>query len=431
MALEGTLRDFSFADILQLISLQRKTGVLTLKNENDVVTISFLEGRIVATSSLSQRAEDRLGLILLKQGVLSEGDLESALRKQEETLQRLGRILIDSGRVPAEAVRKALEQQILQVVYRVFRWSDGEYHFSQETDIDFDRDLMTPLAVDSIIMEGARMTDEWPFINQRIPDHAMIFRKVDPGKKLTVREAEDEEEEDLLGFSFTDSPKKEARPEYEPNQVTQNAMSIYQLVNGHDAVSEIILKSELIDFETCKALAELLDHGLIREATPEEVTQELSRAQEPVRPKGFGIGAVPWLVVPFLILLGFSLSVMVQNPLNPAFHLKSRLWNGFIVENISWYRLRHLLMTAETAYFVTGVYPDTPQDLVRTSMLRPGDIVDPWGRTYLLVVRGHKLLAAGTDKRGEPVPKLLLSRGLAWESATAHAGGGPGVVLIE
>ncbi|TFG36821.1 MAG: DUF4388 domain-containing protein, partial [Candidatus Aminicenantes bacterium] len=31
MALEGTLRDFSFADILQLISLQRKTGVLTLK----------------------------------------------------------------------------------------------------------------------------------------------------------------------------------------------------------------------------------------------------------------------------------------------------------------------------------------------------------------------------------------------------------------
>jgi len=26
MALEGTLRDFSFADILQLISLQRKTA---------------------------------------------------------------------------------------------------------------------------------------------------------------------------------------------------------------------------------------------------------------------------------------------------------------------------------------------------------------------------------------------------------------------
>ncbi len=431
MALEGTLRDFSFADILQLISLQRKTGVLTLKNENDVVTISFLEGKIVATSSLSQRAEDRLGLILLKQGVLSEANLEVALRKQEETLQRLGRILIDAGMVPQEAVRQALEQQILQVVYRVFRWSDGEYHFSQETDIDFDRDLMTPLAVDSIIMEGARMTDEWPFINQRIPDHAMIFRKVDPGKKLTVREEADEEGEDLLGFSFTDSPQKEDRQERKPDQVTPNEMSVYQMVNGHDAVSEIILKSELIDFETCKALAELLDRGLIREATPEEVAQELSRAQEPVRSKGLGIGAVPWLVVPFLVLLGFSLSIMPQNPVNPAFHLKSSLWNRYIVENISWYRIRHLLAAAETEYFVRGVYPESPQDLVRSSMLRPKDIIDPWGRTYLMVVRGHKLLAAGTDARGEPVPKLLLSRGLAWESASGQAPGTPGVVLLE
>ena len=46
MALEGTLRDFSFADILQLISLQRKNGVLTLKHLGEVVTISFLDGRI-------------------------------------------------------------------------------------------------------------------------------------------------------------------------------------------------------------------------------------------------------------------------------------------------------------------------------------------------------------------------------------------------
>ena len=47
MALEGTLRDFSFADILQLISLQRKTGVLTLKSEEAVTTVSFIDGSIV------------------------------------------------------------------------------------------------------------------------------------------------------------------------------------------------------------------------------------------------------------------------------------------------------------------------------------------------------------------------------------------------
>ena len=40
MALEGTLRDFSLADIFQLIGLQRKTGVLTLNGSDDTVTVS-------------------------------------------------------------------------------------------------------------------------------------------------------------------------------------------------------------------------------------------------------------------------------------------------------------------------------------------------------------------------------------------------------
>ena len=177
MALEGTLRDFSFADILQLISLQRKTGVLTLKDAGNVVTISFLDGTIVGSSSLNQHPEDRIGLILLKRGEVTEVELEAALKRQEETLQRLGRILIDHKLVDGEAVRVALSQQILQIVYRVFRWGDGDYHFSQETDIDYDRDLMKPMAADSIIMEGARMTDEWPFIDQRIPNREVVLRQ--------------------------------------------------------------------------------------------------------------------------------------------------------------------------------------------------------------------------------------------------------------
>jgi hypothetical protein len=66
VALEGTLRDFSFADILQLISLQRKTGVLTLKADEKVTTVSFIDGNIVGASTLNQHTEDLIGLILLK-----------------------------------------------------------------------------------------------------------------------------------------------------------------------------------------------------------------------------------------------------------------------------------------------------------------------------------------------------------------------------
>ena len=84
MALEGTLRDFSFADILQLISLQRKTGVLTLKTEENLVTVSFLEGCIVGSSSLNQHPEDMIGLILVKRGEVSEAELEDYHRRARE-----------------------------------------------------------------------------------------------------------------------------------------------------------------------------------------------------------------------------------------------------------------------------------------------------------------------------------------------------------
>src|SRR3982074_3076838 len=88
MALEGTLKDFSLADIFQLIGLQRKTGVLTLRGKDDTVTVTFLDGKVVGADSLNRRLENRLGTVLMKSGMLSQEQLSRALEIQHETLQR-------------------------------------------------------------------------------------------------------------------------------------------------------------------------------------------------------------------------------------------------------------------------------------------------------------------------------------------------------
>ena len=71
MALEGTLRDFSLADIFQLIGLQRKTGVLTLRTKDDTVTVTFLDGKVVGADSLNHRLENRLGSVLIKSAIIT------------------------------------------------------------------------------------------------------------------------------------------------------------------------------------------------------------------------------------------------------------------------------------------------------------------------------------------------------------------------
>ncbi len=412
MALEGTLRDFSFSDILQLISLQRKTGVLTLTNEDNVVTISFLEGKIVGANSLDQRAEDRLGLILRKNGKVTENQLEAALKKQEETLQRLGRILIDSRVVDGEAVRGALEKQILQIVYRVFRWDDGDYQFSQEAGIDYDKDLMVPMVADSIIMEGARMTDEWPFVDRRIPDREVVFVKVDPSLEF---ETVDEEQDDFddLGFSFTESPDEEPVEVVatDTQQLSPHQTWAWEAVNGRDSVDEIIKESPLLEFEICKGLADLLEKGLIRETTPEELAAALWEGEETEDRPGAGIAALPFLALPFLVLLGFSLTVMPHNPVNPTFSSDESPWERFSEESLTSLRMERLSRDAEIRYFLYGFYPELEELLAEA----------PWADNFRISIVGGTLMVTGPQSSGSrssdrSVPIHI--RSLAYEDET-------------
>ncbi len=433
MALEGTLRDFSFADILQLISLQRKTGVLTLKAADNVTTVSFIDGNIVGASTLNQHTEDLIGLILLKRGEVEDGELKEALQRQEETLQRLGRILIDHGVVTTDTVRSALQQQILQIVYRIFRWNDGDYHFSQESDIDYDRELTEPMAADHIIMEGARMTDEWPFIEQRLPDRNIVLIQTDPGRQLSVVEPADDDFDDL-GFSFSDTPpeKPEPKPARVEGQVTSDQLAVYRLVDGRDDVHEVILASPLIEFETCKALADLLEMGLIRERTRDEIASVEFLAEPAARtPRRSPLGAIPWIAIPFLILLGFAFTIMPRNPINPTFNAQEDYWERYVVQSQSWLRMDWLARAAETEFFLHGIYPAGLEEL-SSSRLNPEVTNDPWRRPYRIAIRGDRLMFTGSDSHGQPVPILIHSRSLAWEGETPESGDrkGPGLVLL-
>ena len=182
MALEGTLKDFSLADIFQLIGLQRKTGILTLKNEKDQVTVAFENGMVVAADSSTKRLEDRLGNVLVKQGKLTKERLDDALSTQKATLQRLGHVLVTQNAITDKDLKEAITVQISQLVFKVFRWRDGEYHFAPTDTVDYDRENFAPMSADFILMEGIRMVDEWPIIEKKIPSMDIVFKTaVDPG----------------------------------------------------------------------------------------------------------------------------------------------------------------------------------------------------------------------------------------------------------
>ena len=418
MALEGTLRDFSLADIFQLIGLQRKTGVLTLRSTEDVVTISFLEGKVVGADSLNKRLEDRLGQVLIKTGTVSKAELDAALKVQMETLERIGHILLRHAAISRDELHKALEQQILQIIFRVFRWKDGDYHFSQETSVDYDAELVSPLSSESILMEGARMLDEWPIIEKRIPHRGVVFVPTPMVRQIVVAPATEMEELDLDLKPVVAPPAAGGQVRISPIE-----HEVLSLVDGASPVDEIVRRSPFGEFETCKALYTLLSRSLVRPATADE----LAVASRLAGAAGFAASApavrLPWLALGLLPLLALSLLLAPKNPANALLGPSPKLAPRF-VSAISWTRMWGDWQALYAHSLLVGSYPDTLAELARDGALPPGSLLDPWGRTYRYVLREESVLLAGNNAEGVPDSNLLLSQHLGAEELDSAPGQG-------
>ena len=424
MALEGTLRDFSLSDIFQLIGLQRKTGVLTLRSPEDVVTVSFLDGKVVAADSLNKRLEDRLGQVLLKTGTVTKGQLDSALKKQMETLERLGHILIESGVVSRDELKKAFEQQILQIIFRVFRWQDGDYHFSQETSVDYDPELVTPLGSESILMEGARMLDEWPIIEKRIPYRGVVFVATPASKQAEV--SPEQEAEDLETFDVDLEPASRASETPGRVRISPVERDILALVDGTNAVDDIVRRSPHGEFDTCKALYTLLTRSLIRQASRDEISHASRHAEMQIPSAHKWHANFPWLAPLLVPLLVLTLLVATRNPANPLLGPGPKLLPR-VLAAVSWSRMIGIWRTLQSRALLVGSFPDTLAELPRERLIPSSQVLDPWGHPYRYVLREQSLLLTGNNAAGVPDSNLMLSQHLGTENE--DTGGGPGAVI--
>ena len=428
MALEGTLRDFSLADIFQLIGLQRKTGVLTLRGKDDTVTVTFLDGKVVSADSLNRRLENRLGHVLIKTGTLTPEQLNRALEIQRETLQRLGFILTHYGIISQDELRRALQLQILQIIYRLFRWNDGEYHFSQETTIEYDRENVTPITAESVLMEGARMIDEWPLIEKKIRSYEMVFRQRALPSSTQLLVAGSGEQSDL----DDSSARRRKGGDSGMIRISPDEHLVFELVDGKRTVGEIVEASRLSDFDTNKALYDLVRHDLIEEVREAALplTIEEPDLEEPEQVEE---AAVPLPLVAALVVLGLlSLATSWKNPLNstsPSNATYSTV--GETKKAVSFQRIRTIGEAVDAYHLVNNEPPERLTDLTPNYVGK--DILrDPWSTPYKYLQPPGKFLVIGFTPDGRADTDLFFAQTIetaARMSRPTQPTGG--IVLVE
>ncbi len=120
MAIRGSLREASLPDVLQLLSMGNKMGLLTI---------------------------DR-------------GD-------------QLGRIYFDGGRIAyAEIEHRQLSAE--EAVYLMFTWDDGAFNFAPAVPPP-DGVPVSSIDPQSVLLEGARRVDEWTVVEKKIHSFDLVF----------------------------------------------------------------------------------------------------------------------------------------------------------------------------------------------------------------------------------------------------------------
>src|SRR3954465_14703994 len=153
MAVEGTLDLFKLPEILQLVSQQKKTGILTVQGQQDIVAISFLNGRIVAADALNQTLEEGLSQILLKEGMISAPDLARAASEHQASGGRLIDLLAERRYVERAEILEALRLQTYRLLEQLLRWSQGDFKFYSGDEVSYEEGFV-PISVEELLINA-------------------------------------------------------------------------------------------------------------------------------------------------------------------------------------------------------------------------------------------------------------------------------------
>ncbi|MEE8508561.1 MAG: DUF4388 domain-containing protein [Myxococcota bacterium] len=161
MSLVGNFDDLGLAEIMQIVSLSRKSGLLVLRSDSREGRIVFREG-LVCGAFAKGEPEDLKGL-LVGGGFLSDDEFERAALRARESKGSLDDALSEHTDLTPERLASLRREQVERSVIRMFGWRSGEFCFEAGSKTDDHRhELMVLDGVNPqfLAMEATRLGDE-------------------------------------------------------------------------------------------------------------------------------------------------------------------------------------------------------------------------------------------------------------------------------
>lgn len=145
MSLEGYLEDLALCDILQIVSLSKKSGTLTLSAKSGEGAITFLHGQVIR--AVSSQFPGNLGTLLCRHKITTRQQIIAALQVQKNAPERspLGVILAEQHGISKQQIEAVVAQQIAAIVLSFFSWTSGNFAFQVEKPQQLGSTFLNPL----------------------------------------------------------------------------------------------------------------------------------------------------------------------------------------------------------------------------------------------------------------------------------------------
>jgi len=231
--LTGDIAAIPLAEVLQVLQMQRQTGVVRVSNQKSAVTIYLRQGLVDLVQSRGLAEEYRLGRYFIEKGAVARDELEGILRDGNRE-KLLGESLVESGRVKPEEVQEALERQSSELIYDMLRWAYGRFSFTREAFRPEAEAARLGLSVAALVLEGFRRVDEWRLMESTIHFDQVVYV--------------DQAALDALG----------------EGKLTRQEKLVLDAVNGARSVSQVIKESHVGSFDAIKILYQFLQSRVLR-----------------------------------------------------------------------------------------------------------------------------------------------------------------------
>jgi hypothetical protein len=244
--LEGSLDAFSLPDIFQLLSFTKKSGGLHLRRATTRGSVYFRDGSVTGASSDDGR--QALARRLVGSAGVGETELSAAVERAANEGIGVSRALLDAGAVDPDFLRSLVAEQVVDAVFDLLRWSEGDFSFT--VDEPGPDDVGISLGVEPVVNDARSRLESW--------DHAC---RIVPSPETVL----------ALPVGVREDPV-----------VTRGEWALLALVDGRRTVAELVSLAGRGDYAVVSQLAALIERGLLKVRTQDtgEGASALARRQD-------------------------------------------------------------------------------------------------------------------------------------------------------